>query len=144
MYQFIQLLVYIWLCFFSSVDRGWSHAWVTEDHAQVCHAWIPTTDDGRRTTDDGRRTTTDDDDDGKISKHIFKPCHHIDFNTTNPNPILKITISFTKTPKKQKHSRKKRKNRNILEKFKIQNVQKPKLLFCILYTFHNLYFYIYF
>ena len=42
-----------------------------------------------------------DDDDGKMSKNIFKPCHHIEFNTLNPNPILKITISFTKTPKSQ-------------------------------------------
>ena len=27
----------------------------------------------------------------KISKHIFKPCSHIEFNTTNPNTISKIT-----------------------------------------------------
>ena len=27
-----------------------------------------------------------------MSKHIFKPCSHIEFNTTNPNPILKITF----------------------------------------------------
>ena len=61
----------------------------------------------RRTTDDGRRTTDDDDDDddGQMSKNVFKPCHHIDFNTTNPNPILRITISFTKTPKKPKYFR---------------------------------------
>ena len=43
------------------------------------------------------------------SKNIFKPCHHIEFNSQNPNPILKITISFTETPKKPKHFRKKRK-----------------------------------
>ena len=41
----------------------------------------------------------DDDDDRNISKNIFKPCNHIDSNTTNPNPILQITISFTKTQK---------------------------------------------
>ena len=68
-------------------------------------------DDGRRRTtddDDGRRTTDDDDDDDddeKMSTNIFKPCHHIDLNTTNPNPILKITIPFTKTPTKPKHFR---------------------------------------
>ena len=44
-----------------------------------------------------------DDDDGKMSKNNFKPCHHIEFNTLNPNPILKITISFTKTPPKSKY-----------------------------------------
>ena len=113
-----------------------------------------TDDDGRRTTttddDDGRRTTDDDgrrrrrrrrrrttDDDGNISKNIFKPCHHIESNTTNPNPIFKITISFTKTQKKPKHCRKKRFFGKIS---KIQNFQKPKNLFCILYTFHNSYF----
>ena len=31
------------------------------------------------------------------SKNIFNPCSHIEFNTLNPNPILTITISFTKT-----------------------------------------------
>ena len=40
---------------------------------------------------------------GTISKNTFKPCHHIEFNTTNPNPILEITISFTKTPNKSKY-----------------------------------------
>ena len=49
-----------------------------------------------------RRTTTTDDDDGNISKTIFKPCHHIEFNTTNPNTILKITIWFTTIPQKPK------------------------------------------
>ena len=29
-----------------------------------------------------------------MSKNAFKPCHHIEFNTTNSNPIFKITISF--------------------------------------------------
>ena len=71
------------------------------------------------------------------SKNIFNLCHHIEFNTQNPNPILKITIPFTKTPKKPKHFRKKRKISKI---HKIQNFQKPKFLFCILYTFHNSYF----
>ena len=41
------------------------------------------------------------------SKNIFNPCLYIEFNTQNPNPILKITIPFTKTPKKPKHFRKK-------------------------------------
>jgi hypothetical protein len=35
----------------------------------------------------------------KMSKNSFKPCHNIEFNTTNPNTILKITICFSKTPK---------------------------------------------
>ena len=71
------------------------------------------------------------------SKNIFNLCSHIEFNTQNPNPILKITISFTKTPKKPKHFRK---NEKIWKISKIQNFQKLKFLFCILYTFHNSYF----
>ncbi len=39
------------------------------------------------------------------SKNIFNLCHHIEFNTQNPNPTFKTTISFTKTPKKSKHFR---------------------------------------
>ena len=39
------------------------------------------------------------------SKNIFNPCHHIEFNTQNPNPISKKTIPFTKTPQKPKHCR---------------------------------------
>ena len=63
-------------------------------------------DDGTDDGTDGRTTTTtttghDDDDDGKMSKNIFKPCSHIEFNTTNPNTIFKITICFTKYPKSQ-------------------------------------------
>ena len=56
-----------------------------------------------------------------VSKNIFNPCLYIEFNTENPNPILKITISFTKTPKKPKHFRKKRKFCKYFGKF-----QKPK------------------
>ena len=70
-----------------------------------------------------------------MSKNNFKPCHHIEFNTLNPNPILKITISFTKTPNKSKYfiffENKKWKSS------KIQNLQKLKFLFGIMYTFHN-------
>ena len=40
------------------------------------------------------------------SKKIFNLCFNIEFNTPNPNPILKITISFTKTPTNPKHFRK--------------------------------------
>ena len=56
------------------------------------------------------------------SRNIFNPCSHIEFNTQNPNPISKIAISFTKTPKKPKHFRKKRtllghfKNRKFSQK----------------------------
>ena len=35
---------------------------------------------------------------------IKKPCCHIEFNTTNPNPILTITICFTKTPKQKQNT----------------------------------------
>ena len=89
-----------------------------------------TDDDGRRTTDDD----DDDDDDGKISKNIFKLCHHIDFNTTTPNPILKNTISFTQTPTT--------KTLSIFLIFfwnnsKMQNLQKLNFLFGIMYTFHS-------
>ena len=42
---------------------------------------------------------------GNNVEHCFKPCYHMEFNTTNPNLIVKITICFTKTPKKPKHFR---------------------------------------
>ena len=38
-----------------------------------------------------------------MSKNILKPCYHIESNTTNPNPILKDTICFTKYPPKPKY-----------------------------------------
>ena len=41
----------------------------------------------------------------KMSKTFFKPCYHIEFNTTNPNPIFKITIYCTKTPTMSKYFR---------------------------------------
>ena len=50
------------------------------------------------------------------SKNIFNPCSHIEFNTQNPNPISKITISFTKTPKKPKYFRKQRNNSKKIKK----------------------------
>ena len=99
-----------WLFFlrFCEVLEGCVFLWVVGDDDGRT---TTTTDDDdvrrrrRRTTDDGRRTTDDDDDDDdeQMSKHIFKPCHQIEFNTTNPNPIFKITISFTKTSKKSKY-----------------------------------------
>ena len=53
---------------------------------------------------------------------MFKPCHHIELNTKNPNPILKITIHFTKTPKMPKYFR------NVVIFWKVfeknENVQK--------------------
>ena len=119
-----------------------------------------------------------------VSKNIFNLCHHIEFNTQNPNPILKITISFTKTPKKPKHFQKQLYFLDFLENFKnpkfsktqivilhslhvpqfiffifffyfyvfiflkkmenFKNTKIPKnhfFLFCIMYTFHNSYFY---
>ena len=39
------------------------------------------------------------------SKSIFNLCSYIEFNTQNLNPILKITISFTKTQKMPKYFR---------------------------------------
>ena len=98
-------------------------------------------DDGRRTTT--TTTTTTDDDDGKISKNTFKLCHHIDFNTTNPNPILKTTIPFTKTPKKPKHFRTKRKSENFknptfskTQTFILHSLHVPQFIFlfiCLTY-----------
>ena len=41
----------------------------------------------------------------KCWKNNFKPCYHIEANTTNPNTILKITICFTKQPNKPKYFR---------------------------------------
>ena len=38
-----------------------------------------------------------------MSNNKFKPCHHIEFNTTNLNTLFKITISFTKQPTKPKY-----------------------------------------
>ena len=67
----------------------------------------------------------------------------IEFNTTNPNPILKITISFAQTPKMPKYCRK----FGFLGKYwKISNKRKSSkllflFLFFIMYKFHNSYFY---
>jgi hypothetical protein len=64
------------------------------------------------------------------SKNIFNPCLYIEFNTQNPNPILKITIPFTKTPKKPKHFRKKRKFSKYFGKFqKSKMFKNPKFYF---------------
>ena len=70
----------------------------------------------------------------KMSKNLLKPCYHIEFNTTNPNTILKITISFIK-----------HQNGKILSIFYFLKVfekseKKTQCLFCIMYKFHNSYF----
>ena len=66
------------------------------------------------------------------SKNIFNLCSHIELNTQNPNPILKITICFTKTPK----------NAKILSKvLKIsEKSKKSKMYFvlCIICIIHIL------
>ena len=41
----------------------------------------------------------------KISRTSFEPCPHKEFNTTNPNTILKTTLCFTKYPTKPKYFR---------------------------------------
>ena len=41
----------------------------------------------------------------KLLKKTFNLCSHIESNTQNPNPIFKIRISFTKTPKMPKYFR---------------------------------------
>ena len=72
---------------------------------------------------------------------IFKPCSHIEFNTTNPNPILKITIYYTKYTNNAKIlsnysiilETRKRKEKN-------EPFQSIKLVFCILYKSHNPYY----
>ena len=38
-----------------------------------------------------------------MSKTILKPCSHIEFNTTNPKTVFKITTYYTKTPKTPKY-----------------------------------------
>ena len=68
------------------------------------------------------------------SKNNFNPCHHIEFNTQNPNPILKITIPFTKTPKKPKHFRKRR---NILDVFGFS--KNPKFSKTQTFILHSVY-----
>ena len=75
------------------------------------------------------------------TKNIFNLCSHIELNTQNPNPILKFTISFTKTPTKPKHFR----TFVFLWKIpKTQIFQKLIFLFGSMYTFHNSYFTFYF
>ena len=96
---------------------------------------------GRRTTklvkpSSGQTTTTDDDDhddDGQMS--TFNPCHHIELNTTYPNTILKVTISFTQTPTMPNYFR------FFLVFLFLKNRTFPKthMLFCIMYKFHNSY-----
>ena len=49
----------------------------------------------------------------KMSKNIFKVCSHIQKNTKNPNPIFKIAIYFTKTPKMPKYFANFGKNRKM-------------------------------
>ena len=70
-------------------------------------------------------------------KNTFNLCSHIELNTQNPNPILKIRIYCTK---QTKHA-------TIHQSFKIfrkiRNISKIKLLFCILYKLHNQYFVIF-
>ena len=68
------------------------------------------------------------------SKKIFNLCSHIEFNTQNPNPILKITIPFTKTPKKPKHFRKKRKKKS--KNLKSKNPKCSKTQNFILHSLH--------
>ena len=38
----------------------------------------------------------------RLSKHILNPCSHIEFNTQNPNPIIKIPLYCTKYPQHAK------------------------------------------
>ena len=96
----------------------------------VVVTWCRGVDGRRRRTTDDDDGTDDDDDDGQISKNISNPCHHIELDTTNPNPISIITC-FTKTPKMQKCFRFVWNCCILLIFLK---------LFCSMYKFHNSYF----
>ena len=69
----------------------------------------------------------------KISRNTFKPCSHIESSTTNPNPIFKITIYFTKYTQ----------HANICSFFSFAETLgnfrkiKNKFLFYYMYNFHN-------
>ena len=77
------------------------------------------------------------------SKNIFNPCSHIEFNTQNPNPIFKITISFTKTPNKPKYFRKKRTFSKQIKKLKFYFVLCISSIIHIFIIFIFLYFYMF-
>ena len=70
-----------------------------------------------------------------VSENIFNPCSNIEFNTQNPNPILKITISLTKTPKNQNTFE----VLQILRKIEKIKKRKRKFVFRNLYKLYNLY-----
>ena len=65
------------------------------------------------------------------SNNIFNLCSNIELNTQNPNPIFKITIRFTETPKTPKYFW-------IFGPF--SRIEKFRILFCIIYKLHNAYF----
>ena len=105
MYIYISMLISICICIMYTLPRDAS--------ATSCKLYL----DGRRRTtdDDGRRrttttTTTGHDDDEQKVTNTFKVCSHIEFNTTNPNPIFKITIFYKIT-----------KNTKILSKYRKVN-----------------------
>ena len=64
----------------------------------------------------------------KNVQNTFNLCSHIELNTQNPNPILTISISFTKTPKTPKHFR----FFGIYSEIEIFH-----FLFCIMYKLNN-------
>ena len=70
------------------------------------------------------------------SENIFNLCSHIELNTQNPNPIFKITISFTKTPQMPKYFRKIGKHSNKSKNQKNKNKEKS-ISFGIIYKLHN-------
>ena len=76
------------------------------------------------------------------SKNIFNPCSHIEFNTLNPYPISKITISFTKHKKQHTFEKNEKRNGNV-QKSKISQNSFFYFVLCIRYIFFVLYFYIY-
>ena len=74
----------------------------------------------------------------KMFKNTSNLCSNIQWNTTNPNTIFKITVYYTKyTKNAKKHS-------NFwcfcFGGGEIRKIKEIKLLFCILYKFHNSYF----
>ena len=72
---------------------------------------------------------------GKMFKYIFNPCSYIGLNTQIPNPIFKITMFIQNIAKMPKYFR------NVVNSWKQTKVFKLfKVLFYILYKFHNSYF----
>ena len=82
------------------MDGGWGGVWGGGGRGVGAH-WAPGSPPRRREVGGAAE--------GRFSifgvEKIFNLCSHIESNTQNPNPIFKIAICFTKTPKTPKYFR---------------------------------------